>query len=124
MTVKQDLKALQKEFKALGKKLEKLTKAIEKDDEKAQAVKAKKATPKPKAVKKVAAKKAPAKKTRSKLTATDKILNIINRSKGGVSIQALMKRTGFDYKKVVNIVFRVSKMGKIKSVSKGVYVGV
>jgi len=35
-----------------------------------------------------------------------------------------MKRTGFDCKKVVNIVFRVSKMGKIKSVSKGVYVGV
>ena len=29
MTVKQDLKALQKEFKALGKKVEKLTKGVE-----------------------------------------------------------------------------------------------
>ena len=123
--LKQDLKTVNKELKALVKKTESLTKAVDRI-EKAQAAKAKKASPKKaikaKAVKKVAAKNTPVKKKKSKLTATDKILNIINKSKKGVSVQALMKRTGFDKKKVANIVFRVSKMGKIKSVSKGVYV--
>ncbi len=125
--LKQDLKAVNRELKALVKKTDSLMKAVD-QIEKTQAGKTKQASPKrtskPKAVKKVAAKTTPAKKTRSKLTATDKVLNIINKSKKGVSVQALIKRTGFDKKKVANIVFRVSKMGKIKSVSKGVYVGV
>ena len=124
--LKQDLKTVNKELKALVKKTESLMKAVDRI-EKAETANAKKTppkiTPKPKAVKKVAAKNAPARKKRSELTATDKILNIINKSKRGASIQALMKRTGFDKKKVANIVFRVSKMGKIKNVSKGVYVG-
>lgn len=125
--LKQDLKSVNKELKALVKKTDSLMKAVDRI-EKAQAAKAKKASPKkktnPRAVKKVAAKKTPAKKTRPKLTATDKILNIINKSKKGVSVQALIKKTGFDQRKVANILFRVSKMGKIKSVSRGVYVGV
>ncbi len=125
--LKQDLAAVNKELKALVKKTESLMKAVDRI-EKAQAAKPKKASPKkaikPKAVKKIAAKTTPARKKRSKLTATDKVLNIINKSKKGVSVQALIKRTGFDKKKVANIVFRVSKMGRIKSVGKGVYVGV
>ena len=124
--LKQDLIAVNKELKALVKKTESLMKAVDRI-EKAQAAKPKKASPKkaikPKTVKKVAAKKTPARKKRSTLTATDKVLNIINKSKKGVSVQALIKRTGFDKKKVANIVFRVSKMGNIKNVSKGVYVG-
>ena len=124
--LKQDLKTVNSELKALVKKTDSLMRAVDRI-EKVQAVKAKKASPKrtakPKAVKKVAAKATPVRKKRSKLTATDKILNIISKSKRGVSVQALIKKTGFDKKKVANIVFRVSKMGKIKSVSKGVYVG-
>ena len=124
--LKQDLKTVNKELKALVRKTESLMKTVNRI-EKAQAVKAKKASPKRtsklKAVKKVAAKATPVRKKRSKLTATDKILNIISKSKRGVSVQALIKKTGFDKKKVANIVFRVSKMGKIKNVSKGVYVG-
>jgi predicted Rossmann fold nucleotide-binding protein DprA/Smf involved in DNA uptake len=134
--LKQDLKAVNKELKALVKKTESLMKAVDRI-EKAQAVKAKKANPKktstPRAVKKVAVKKvaakkvvaknAPTKKKNSKLTATDKVMSIINRSKKGVSVQVLIKKTGFDQRKIANILFRISKMGKIKSVSRGVYVG-
>ncbi len=129
--LKQDLTAVNKELKALVKKTESLMKAVD-QIEKAQAVKAKKANPKktstPRAVKKVAVKKvvaknAPTKKKNSKLTATDKVMSIINRSKKGVSVQVLIKKTGFDQRKIANILFRVSKMGKIKSVSRGVYVG-
>ncbi len=125
--LKQDLTTVNKELKALVKKTESLMKAVD-QIEKAKAVKPKKASPKeaikPKAVKKVAVKNVLAGKKRSKLTATDKVLNIINRSKKGVSVKAIIKRTGFDQRKVANILFRVSKMGKIKSVNRGVYVGV
>jgi hypothetical protein len=73
-----------------------------------------KATAKPK---KAAAKKAPAKKA----TAVDTVLAIINRSKKGVDSATLAEKTGFDKKKIANIVFKLWKLGKIKSVSKGVY---
>ena len=124
--LKQDLKAVNKELKALVKKTENLMKAVDRI-EKAQAVKSKKASPKkaikPKAVKKVAAQNTPATKKASKLTDTDKFLNIIKRSKKGVSTQTLIKKTGFEAKKIRNMIFRATKMGKVKSVSRGVYVG-
>ncbi len=124
--LKQDLKAVNKELKALVKKTESLMKAVD-SAEKAQAAKPKKASPKkaikPKAVNKVAAKITPPKKRFVKPTDTDKVLNIIKRSKKGVTTQTLIKKTGFDAKKIANMVFRATKMGKIKSVSKGVYVG-
>ncbi len=124
--LKQDLTAVNKELKALVKKTESLMKAADRV-EKAQAAKPKKASPKkaikPKTVKKVAAKITPAKKRSVKPTDTDKVLNIIKRSKKGVTTQTLIKKTGFDAKKIANMVFRATKMGKIKSVSKGVYVG-
>ncbi len=125
--LKQDLIAVNKELKALVKKTESLMKTVD-TIEKAKAVKPKKASPKkaikPKAVKKVAAKITPTKKRSVKPTDTDKVLNIIKRSKKGVTTQALIKKTGFDAKKIANMVFRATKMGKIKSVSKGIYVGV
>jgi hypothetical protein len=124
--LKQDLIAVNKELKALVKKTESLMKTVDRI-EKAKAVKPKKASPKkaikPKAVKKVAAKIAPAKKKSAKLTDTDKFLNIIKRSKKGVTPQTLIKKTGFDDKKIRNMIFRATKMGKIKSVSRGVFVG-
>ena len=125
--LKKNLKALNKELKALVKKTESLMKAADRIG-KAETAKAKKAppkrTPKAKAVKKVTAKNAPARKRSAKLTDTDKVLNIIKRSKKGVSTQSLIKKTGFDTKKIRNMIFRATKMGKIKSVSRGVYVGV
>ena len=124
--LKQDLIAVNKELKALVKKTESLMKAVD-TIEKAKAVKPKKASPKkaikPKAVKKVAAQNTPATKKASKLTDTDKFLNIIKRSKKGVSTQTLIKKTGFEAKKIRNMIFRATKMGKVKSVSRGVYVG-
>ena len=125
--LKQDLKAVNKELKALVKKTESLMKAVDRI-EKAQAAKAKKAspkrTPKTRAVKKVAVKNVPVKKRSAKLTDYDKALNIIKKSKRGVPVQALAKKTGFNAKKIANIVFKANKAGKIRSVSKGVYVGV
>jgi hypothetical protein len=131
-SVKKDVQTVIRELKALTRKTERLMKAVDKL-EKAQAAAKKKAKPKAKRkpakkarVKKVAAKKtrarkkAPAKK--KKVTATDKVLTIVKRSKKGVAVPTLMKKTGFDEKKVRNIISRAFKQKKIKRVGRGLYV--
>ena len=92
--------------------------AIELGKPKKPAVKSVKTATKAKSV----TKKAPAKG--GKKTDTDKLLAIINRSKKGVDTTTLMKKTGFDQKKVRNMLNRTYKQGKITRVEKGIYVGV
>ena len=119
MTIKRELTALKKDITANGKKLDNLIKAVGKSEKgtPAKASKAK-AAPAKKAL------KAPGKKKSAQITATDQVLQIINRSKKGVNTATLMKKTGFDQKKVRNILQRTFKQGKIKRADKGVYVGV
>jgi hypothetical protein len=122
MTIKTELTAMKKDLTAISKKLDNLMKAVEKSG-KATATKA----PKAKAVKATPAKKAPkapVKKKAVKATATDQVLKIINRSKKGVNTSALMEKTGFNQKKVTNILNRTFKQGRIKRADKGIYVGV
>lgn len=112
MTIlKKDLQALNRDIKAIENKMEKLITAVEKSE-------------KAKPTKRSPARKAPAKKKPSQLTATDQVLNIIKRSKKGVDAATLMTKTGFDLKKVRNILHRTYKQGKIKRMEKGIYVGV
>ena len=121
MTVKKELTALKKDFAAIGKKLDSLLKAVEKSEKakvaKVSKAKAAKAKPAKKATKTAAKKKA------IKVTATDQVLKVINRSKKGVDTATLMKKTGFNQKKVTNILQRTFKQGKIKRAEKGIYVG-
>ncbi len=128
--LKKDLQAVKRDIKALEKKLEKLLKAHVSMPKAKKVIKdiKKKVVKKAKAVKKTLAKKAPAKKAVARkkapqATATDKILKIIKRSKKGVDVPTLKKKTGFDDKKVRNIIFRASKEGKIKKSGRGIYVG-
>ena len=113
MTIAQDLKAMNKNIQSLGKTLDRLLKAVEKDEK-----------PKAKPTKKITAKKAPVNKKAAQPTATDEILKIIKRSKKGVDAPTLIKKTGFNQKKVRNILFRIYKQGRIKRVGKGIYTGV
>ena len=116
MTISKDLQAVSKELTKLAKQTEMLAAALGKAEKpKAKSVKTKTTT-------QAVAKKAPAKG--GKKTDTDKVLAIINRSKKGVDTAALMKKTGFDQKKVRNILHRTYKQGKISRVEKGSYVGV
>ena len=121
MTIRKNLLALNKDIEALGKKVEKLLKSIEKSDKvrtaKAPAKKAVTAKIKQKA----AAKSVPEKKKSGDASATAQVLKIISRSKKGVDTATLMKKTGFNQKKVWNIIHRVSKAGKIKRLDKGIY---
>jgi len=116
MTITKDLQAISKELMKLVKQTEKLTAALEK----AEKPKAKSIKPKTRA--KAVTKKAPVKA--AKITDTDKVLAIVNRSKKGVDTATLMKKTGFNQKKVRNILSRTYKQGKITRAEKGIYVGV
>jgi hypothetical protein len=123
MTIAKDLKALQNNFKALGKSIDKLIAAAEKS-EKPQV--AKKTTAKPikaKTTKNAPAKKEPVKKKNAQPTATDQVLGIINGSNNGVNTATLMKKTGFDQKKIWSIINRASKAGKIERAGRGIYIG-
>ena len=102
--LKRDLQSLQKDIKALEKKMEKLIIAAAEKGEKVKV-----------------ARKAPVKGKIAAPTATDQVLKIINRSKKGVDTATLMKKTGFNQKKVTNILQRTFKQGKIKRLRKGVY---
>jgi hypothetical protein len=58
------------------------------------------------------------------VSAVDRTLALIRKSKSGIGIPELIEKTGFDPRKIYNIVFRLKKMGKIRSVSHGIYIGV
>jgi predicted Rossmann fold nucleotide-binding protein DprA/Smf involved in DNA uptake len=115
MTITKDLKAISKELTKLVKQTEKLAAELGKAEKPAAKSVKLKTKSKP------ATKKAPAKP--AKKTDTDKLLAIINRSKKGADTATLMKKTGFDQKKVRNMLNRTYKQGKITRVEKGIYVG-
>ena len=121
--LKQDLQSLQREIKALDRKMEKLIKDFDKSNKTKVIKKVTAKTVNAKTSKKSPAKKGPVKKKTAKLTATDQVLKIIKRSKKGVDTSTLMKMTGFNQKKVTNILQRTYKQGKIKRVGKGIYIG-
>jgi hypothetical protein len=119
--LKKNLQTVNKDLKALAKKVDGIIIAIDKL-EKPKATKKPIAKPvKAKTVKKTPVKKAAVKKAAS-ATAVDTVLAIIKRSKKGVGTAALMEKTGYNRKKIANLVFSLGKQGKIKSVGKGAYV--
>ncbi len=117
--IKKDLKAVAKDLKGLTQKTDKMIKRLEKLD-KAQAAKKPEAKaakkPKAKAVEKAVAKKP------AKMSASGTVLAIIKRSRKGVDAAALKKKTGFEGRKIRDIIFRLRKQGKIKTEPKGIYV--
>jgi hypothetical protein len=54
-------------------------------------------------------------------TALDTVFELIQNSQESISHSALMEMTGFDKKKVSNIILKLKKRGKIKAVNKGRY---
>ena len=55
------------------------------------------------------------------VTATDMVLDVIGKSETGASFAEIKEETGFQEKKLRNIVFRMNKLGKIERVERGVY---
>jgi hypothetical protein len=55
-------------------------------------------------------------------TASGVVLEIINDSENGIRFSEIQDRTGFEEKKLRNIVFRLNKLGKIKPLKRGIYI--
>ena len=131
--LKKILQSLNKDLKALAKKVDRMIITVGKL-EKQKTVKVKpikKTATKAKPVKKVAAKKAPVKKVAVKkpaakkpvkLTGADAVFGFIKRYRKGVDVSTLMKKTGFNRRKIYDNVKVLKKQGKIKSIGRGVYV--
>jgi hypothetical protein len=110
--IKKDLDTVLKELKTLTRKTEGMVKKIDRLG-KAKAAK------KPKTKDRVKKRTVPKK---TKTTAIDTVFSIIKKSRKGVDAGTLKKKTGFDNKKVWNNINMLKVKGKIKSVSRGVYV--
>ncbi len=121
--LKTNLRSVNKEIKALSKRVDKIIVAVEKlEKAKPKAVKGR-PEPKAKPAKKVVAKKAAAKK-QVKLTAADTALRIIKRYRKGVDVPTLMEKTGFNRRKIYDIVKNLKKQDRVKSAGIGVYLKV
>lgn len=106
--LKKDLQTVLKSLNLATDKVEKLMKKVEKLD-------------KPRVSKKPRVKALPKAKTPKKVSDSDAVLAIIKRYKKGVDGATLRKKTGFEGRKMRDIVYRLKKRGKIKVEGKGVY---
>ena len=55
-------------------------------------------------------------------TASDTVQDIVKRTRNGVGFADIQAKTGYDEKKLRNIIFRLNKLGRIKRKSRGLYV--
>ena len=108
--LKKDLQAVSKTLKQLTLRTENIAKRLDKL-EKPKPVKKKKAKAKPKVTKKPV-----------QVSAAATVLAIIKRSRKGVDVATLKTKTGFESRKISNIVQRFKREGKIKSGGRGIYV--
>jgi len=120
------MKAMKKELKAVIKGLKMLvqkTEKIERELEKAPAGKViasarGRAAARAKAT---ALRRRPTTRGRG-MTATDMVYGIIKKGRTGVKTAQIKRKTGFDDKKIWNVINRLKTLRKIKSARRGVYV--
>ena len=117
--IEKDLMALKVEVNAVAKRIEEISEIIG-NMQKANPSKLKSVRKKAPAKKKAATKKASPKKP-AKKTDRDVVLGFVHRTKKGINTATLVKKTGFNQKKIANIIFQLKKQGKIQSPERGVY---
>lgn len=88
-----------------------------------RVTKRKKAAPKKRVAKKATpVKKAPARKRAVKTkTASDVVRAAIYRTRKGLTVAQLRTKTGFNDKKIANIIYKLKKQGVVVSPAKGLY---
>jgi DNA integrity scanning protein DisA with diadenylate cyclase activity len=105
MKIQKELSKISKDLEKMSRRIQKLTSSIPKTKGRAQKAGM------PKSV-------AP---NKGKKTGTQTVMDMIRKSKKGIGTGALIKKTGFDDKKIHNIIFKAQKEGKIERVGRGVY---
>jgi DNA invertase Pin-like site-specific DNA recombinase len=124
MSMKQQLKKVQRDLESAQAELSKLydlVDSLEKTVGGVRAAEPVKAKPEPK---KVAAKKKakPKPKAAPKGTATERVLGLISKSPEGISTDAIMKQTGLERKTVYGVLNKAKKLKKVRSPKRGTYV--
>ena len=126
--VQSQIKSIAKNLTSLAGKLEKLTNQLGKETakaapapKKAAAKKPKKAVAKPKK-KDPAAPQASAAASDDKSTVLDNVMDVISKSRSGANISDLKTKTGLESRQLSNALYKLSKKGQIKTISRGVYV--
>ncbi len=71
--------------------------------------------------KKTGARRQPSKRTSKRKSASDTVLEIIASYPDGTDIKTIKSVTGFDDKKLRNIIYRLDTLKKIQRVSRGTY---
>jgi len=102
-------------FDQLTKRVEALEKALKAN------TRATKVATRTKEGRKAATRKRRVSTAKPQLTDSERLLQVMRRYRAGVDVATLKARTGFEDKKIRNIIFRLSKTGKIKRASRGVY---
>jgi len=123
--LKDQLKTIAKSLTSLSGQVEKISKQVDKlSSGKKSAAKnrvIKRDLIKKKSEKGVAAEKMAARKPAAKTTVLDLVFAVIKRSKKGVNIDTLRKKTGLGPRQLSNCLYKLSKRGVIEAKSRGLY---
>mgnify|MGYP001817355548 CR=1 FL=1 len=105
---------LQSQLKTISKSLTALSKQVEKLSNQAE---------KPKAVKKAAVKKTAAKKAApaGAKTVLDTVLDVVKRSKKGVTVAQLKAKTNLNARQLSNALYKLSQKGMVQAPSRVLY---
>jgi predicted Rossmann fold nucleotide-binding protein DprA/Smf involved in DNA uptake len=114
------LKSIAKHLAALSTKVEKLSKQVDKGlTAKKTASKSTKA--KPKVTKAAPVKKVKTVKADKGETVLNSVFDVIKRSRKGISIAQLKEKTDLNPRQLSNALYKLTKKGSIKSMSRGIY---
>ncbi len=120
--VQSQLKTVAKQLSSLADKLEKINAQLESAPPaaktKAAAPKRRVAKPAPAKTKAAVAKEAPV----AKDSVLNKVYEVIRKSRNGATIANLKAKTELESRQLSNALYKLSKKGKIKAKSRGVYV--
>jgi predicted Rossmann fold nucleotide-binding protein DprA/Smf involved in DNA uptake len=114
------LKSIAKKLTALSKQVEKLSKQVDKGLA-AKKTASKSTAAKPKAKKAAPAKKAKSVKVDKGATVLNSVLDVIKKSRKGISIAQLKEKTDLNPRQLSNALYKLTKKGSIKSMSRGIY---
>jgi predicted transcriptional regulator of viral defense system len=118
------LKSIAKHLAALSTKVEKLSKQVDKGlTAKKTASKSTKAKPKakPKVTKAAPVKRVKTVNVDKGETVLNSVFDVIKKSRKGISIAQLKEKTDLNPRQLSNALYKLTKKGSIKSMSRGIY---
>ena len=105
MQIQKEMARISKDLQKMSRRIQKLTSFIPKQKSRAQKAKMSR----------------PVARQKGKKSGIQTVLDMVRKSKKGIDVRSLIKKTGFEDKKIRNIIFKAEKEGKIERVRRGFY---